>query len=187
MLDSIREIFDIIGIRFESIGFDFDEFTEFKQLVEALKVGKCPVVSVHNSYWNPASKDGSHAMVATGIKHKRGVQFIQLKNSHADNPNEPGKVQWFELIEILIWVNGIFLKFYKDIIDLPYNYTLEMEMFYIDFEFNMADPPVLKQKGFAINALIFHIIKVRKPLRQLSTLFNLSDDLKSALNDIQND
>ena len=62
-----------------------------------------------------------------------------------------------------------------------------MEMFYIDFQFNMADPPVLKQKGFAINALIFLIIKVRKPLRQLSTLFNLSDDLKSALNDIQND
>ena len=61
MLDSIREIFDIIGIQFESIGFHFHEYIEFKQLVAALKAGKCPVVSVHNSYWNPASEDGSHA------------------------------------------------------------------------------------------------------------------------------
>ena len=92
MLDSIREIFDIIGIRFESVGFNCDEYKEFKQLVAASKAGKCPVVTVPTSYWNPSSK-GSHAMVATGIKNKKGVDCIQLKNSHADNPNEPGKVQ----------------------------------------------------------------------------------------------
>ena len=90
MLDSIREIFDIIGIRFESIGFNYVEYTELKQLVVALNARKCPVVSVPTSYWNP-SNIGSHAMVATGIKNKRKSQFIQMKNSHADNPDEPGK------------------------------------------------------------------------------------------------
>ena len=92
MLDSIREIFDIIGIRFESIGSNYDEYTEFKQLVAALKAGKCPVIGVD-----------SHAMVATGIKNKRGVQYIQLKNSYADNPNKPGKIQFDKLIKILIF------------------------------------------------------------------------------------
>ena len=91
MLDSIREIFDIIGIRLESVGFNFARYKEFKQLVAALKAGKCPVISVPNSYLNPACTDGFHAMVATGIKHIRGAQFIQMKNSHADNPNAPGK------------------------------------------------------------------------------------------------
>ena len=93
MLDSIREIFDILGIRFESIQLHCDEYTEFKQLVAALQAEKCPVLNVHTSYWNPESEDGSHAMVATGIKNKGGAQFIQMKNSHADNPNEPGKFQ----------------------------------------------------------------------------------------------
>ena len=93
MLDSIREIFDIIGIRFDSIGFNCVEYTKLEQLVAALKAGKCPVVSVNNSYLNPISKDGAHAMVATGIKNKTGGQFIQMKNSHADNPNEQGKFQ----------------------------------------------------------------------------------------------
>ena len=60
-------------------------------------------------------------------------------------------------------------------------------VFYIDFQFNTADPPVFQQKGFTIDALRFWIINIRKPLKQLSALFNLSEDLKNALNDIQND
>ena len=99
MLDSIREIFDILGIRLESIGFNFDEYTELKQLIAVLKAGKCPVISVPNSYWNPTSKDGSHAMVATGIKEKKGLEFIQMKNSYADNPDEPGKFQLNKLMD----------------------------------------------------------------------------------------
>ena len=93
MLDSIREIFDVLGIRFESIQLHFDEYTEFKELVAALQAKKCPVLNVHTSYWNPESEHGSHAMVATGLKNEGGAQFIQMKNSHADNPNEPGKFQ----------------------------------------------------------------------------------------------
>ena len=111
MLDSIREIFDILGIRFESIRFHFDEYTEFKQLVAALQAGKCPVLNVHTSYWNPTSKNESHAMVATGIKNEGGAQFIQMKNSHADDPNEPGKFQislWsISLENILSWLETL--------------------------------------------------------------------------------
>ena len=92
MLDSIREIFDILGIRFESIGFYYDEYTQLEQLVAAIKAGKCPVIGVPTSYFSPGC-NGSHAMVATGIKNKSGVQIIQMKNSHADNPNEQGKIR----------------------------------------------------------------------------------------------
>ena len=92
MLDSICEIFDILGIRFESIGFYYDEYKQFKQMVAAIETGKCPVIGVPTSYFYQGG-NGSHAMVATGIKNKRGVQIIQMKNSHADNPNEPGKIR----------------------------------------------------------------------------------------------
>ena len=92
MLDSICEIFDILGIRFESIGFYYDEYKQFKQMVAAIETGKCPVIGVPTSYFYQGG-NGSHAMVATGIKNKRGVQIIQMKNSHADNPNESGKIR----------------------------------------------------------------------------------------------
>ena len=188
----------MICIRFESIGFNCEEYKEFKQLVAALEAGKCPVVSVPTSYWNPSSK-GSHAMVATGIKNKRAIQFIQLKNSHADNPDEPGKFNEISFNEPALSVKEILIYFlalviclnvfewWKDVIDLPYNDTLALEMFYIDFQFNIADPPVFQQKGFTIDALRFWIIYIRKSLKQLSTLFNLSEDLKNALNQMQND
>ena len=32
-------------------------------------------------------------MVATGIKNQNGIDYIQLKNSYADNPIEQGEVQ----------------------------------------------------------------------------------------------
>ena len=101
MLDSIREIFDIIGIRFELIGSNYDEYTEFKQLVAALKAGKCPVIGVD-----------SHAMVATGIKNKKGVQNIQLKNSYADNPDQPGKVQFNKPIKYSIYFLAVVMNYY---------------------------------------------------------------------------
>ena len=98
MLDSIREIFDISNIEFESIGFDFIEYEKFEKLHNAIKNGKCPVVDVLNEYFS-SDKNGSHAMVATGIKEEDGVSKIQLKNSFADNPNEKGKVL-FVLIDL---------------------------------------------------------------------------------------
>ena len=94
MLDSIREVFDILGHEFEAIVFDFVHFQRHEELVNAIANGTCPVVDVLNEYLNPGMNDGlSHAMVATGIKMDNGFQLIQLKNSHADDPNEHGKVQ----------------------------------------------------------------------------------------------
>ena len=93
MLDSIREIFDIIGIRFESIGFNWIIYKNEKDLIDGIKNGICPVVDVLKSYYS-SEKNGGHAMVATGIKEEDGVTKIQLKNSFADNPNEKGKVHF---------------------------------------------------------------------------------------------
>ena len=93
MLDSIREIFDIIGIRFESVGFNWIKYKNEKDLVDGIKNGKCPVVDVLKSYYS-SDTNGSHVMVATGIKETNGVKYIQLKNSFADDPNEPGNVHF---------------------------------------------------------------------------------------------
>ena len=91
MLDSIREIFDTVDIQFESVGFNWIKYKNEKDLIDGIKNGKCPVVDVLKSYYS-SDTDGSHVMVATGIKEENGVKNIQLKNSFADNPNEQGKV-----------------------------------------------------------------------------------------------
>ena len=91
MLDSIREVFDILVIEMESVNFDLIEYKSFEELANALNSGKCPVVDVLLEHYLPG-KSGSHAMVATGIKNDNGVKYIQMKNSFADNPNEQGKV-----------------------------------------------------------------------------------------------
>ena len=94
MLDSIREIFDILDFEFESIGFDLIEHKSFEELSHAINIGQCPVVDVLKKYYS-SDNDGSHVMVATGIKEKDGVKCIQLKNSFADNPSEQGKVLFY--------------------------------------------------------------------------------------------
>ena len=96
MLDSIREIFDILGIDFETIQFNCIAFNNERDLIDAIKNGKCPVVGVLKEYYS-SDKNGSHAMVATGIKEENGIKYIQLKNSFADNPNEQGKVHFANL------------------------------------------------------------------------------------------
>ena len=92
MLDSIREIFDILDLGIESIRINLIEYTNFEQLSDAIHNSKCPVVDVLNKYLYGQEKNGSHVMVATGLKNKNGVKCIELKNSYADNPNEQGKV-----------------------------------------------------------------------------------------------
>ena len=88
----LHEIFDILYFDFESVGFNLVKYKNFDDLVHAINNGKCPVVDVLKEHYS-SEKDGSHVMVATGIKHKDGVRCIQLKNSFADNPNEQGTVQ----------------------------------------------------------------------------------------------
>ena len=97
MLDSIRELFDMLFLDLESIGFGFVEYKNFEDVASAINGGKCPVVDVLGTYLDP-KRDGSHVMVATGLNTENGIDFIQLKNSYADNPDEPGKVQFSSLV-----------------------------------------------------------------------------------------
>ena len=97
MLDSIREIFDILGIDFESVRFNWIKYYNEKDLINAINNGKCPVADVLKSYYSTDTDrivPGSHAMVATGIQEENGAKKIQLKNSFADDPNEQGKVRF---------------------------------------------------------------------------------------------
>ena len=93
MLDSIREIFDILEFEFESVDFDLFRYNNFKDLTDAIDSRKCPVVDVLKMHYSN-DENGSHVMVATGIKNENGCEYIQLKNSFADNPNEQGKVHF---------------------------------------------------------------------------------------------
>ena len=99
MLDSIREIFDILDFEFEAVGFDFIKYKNFEDLITALNDDKCPVVDVLKKYLYSSEDNGSHALVATGITIKNGVKHIQLKNSFADDPSEKGKVHYFREIQ----------------------------------------------------------------------------------------
>ena len=105
MLDSIREIFDILGIQYEWIRFKIKKFNiekDLKQLEDAIKAEKCPVIGVPHSCWPDAKPEakGGHVMVAIDIKKDvtTGVQKIQMKNTYADKPHIPGKVRHKQLI-----------------------------------------------------------------------------------------
>ena len=94
MLDSIHEIFDILDLKFQSVRFNLIEYNTVNKLTNAINNGKCPVVDVLKTYLYSSEEDGSHVMVATGIRNQNGVKHIQLKNSFADNPKEQGKVHY---------------------------------------------------------------------------------------------
>ena len=97
MLDSIREIFDILNVEFESVRFALIEYMNYEQLSYAISIGKCPVVDVLKEYLYPSGggKENpvgeSTALVATGIKKENDIEYIQLKHSY-DDPNKGGKV-----------------------------------------------------------------------------------------------
>ena len=101
MLDSIREIFDILTLEFESVGFEFVRYRKFEEIVNAIDDGKCPIVDVLKKYLYCSDEDGSHVVVATGIRDQNGHKEIQLKNSFADNPNEQGKVHYKKNISVI--------------------------------------------------------------------------------------
>ncbi len=47
MLDSIREIFDILGLEFESVQFDYEQYCNTEELKRAVVVEKkCPIVGI---------------------------------------------------------------------------------------------------------------------------------------------
>ena len=93
MLDSIREVFDTLGIDFEAVRFSWIKYNCENDLIDAITSGNCPVVDVLKSFYS-SDTNGSHVMVATGVTEENGIKYIQLKNSFADDPNEQGKVRF---------------------------------------------------------------------------------------------
>ena len=98
MLNSIREIFDLLGIEFESIQFVSEKF-DYSSIIDAINnQKKCPAI-VGAQYDCSTGSVAAHAMVAAGVKTEtvqhgsstKQEYFIQCKNSYRDDPNESGK------------------------------------------------------------------------------------------------
>ena len=65
MLNSIRQIFDILNIPFNSINFVAEQFDQTTIINEINVNKKCPVITAANFSVSPPLV---HAMVATGVK-----------------------------------------------------------------------------------------------------------------------
>ena len=97
MLNSIREIFDLLGLHFESMKFVSDKFDTQSSIIDAINNRrKCPAI-VGAMYDISTGSLDAHVMVAAGVKTEtvqQGVKqeyFIQCKNSYRDDPNQSGK------------------------------------------------------------------------------------------------
>ena len=99
MLNSIREIIEIIGIDFDSMNFVVQKFSEPRMIIRAINnQRKCPAIVGAKFDFSTGSVD-AHVMVAAGIKTEtvqhgmsiRQEYFIQCKNSYRDDPNQSGK------------------------------------------------------------------------------------------------
>ena len=98
MLNSIREIFDIAGISFESMLFIEAKFDDQNSIIDAIDNQKlCPAIvgAKFDFSTRPVTVDCAHVMVAAGVKSETiGAStqyFIQCKNSYRDDPNQSGK------------------------------------------------------------------------------------------------
>ena len=92
MLESIREIFNIIG-RTE-VSIKLEEFAGSAQMRVAVQnKNKCPVISAIKLAVPLEDPFYVHAMVVTGIKSSKNKKqhFLQCKNSSRDDPDQPGK------------------------------------------------------------------------------------------------
>ena len=97
MLNSIREIFDIVGISFESMKFVDEQFDNERLIIDAINIQKkCPAITGAKFDFStrPVTVDCAHVMVAAGVKSETigasTQHFIQCKNSYRDQ-NQPGK------------------------------------------------------------------------------------------------
>ena len=97
MLNSIREIFDIAGISFESMLFIEAKFDDQNSIIDAIDNQKlCPAIvgAKFDFSTRPVTVDCVHVMVAAGVKSETigasTQHFIQCKNSYRDQ-NQPGK------------------------------------------------------------------------------------------------
>ena len=101
MLNSIREIFNLLRLSFQSMQFVPEKFDSQTSIIDAIhNQKKCPAIVGAKFDFSSGSVD-AHVMVATGIKTKnvqhgsssKQEYFIQCKNSYRDDPNQSGKFQ----------------------------------------------------------------------------------------------
>ena len=99
MLNSIRGIFDILDIDFESMQFVSEKFDTQTSIIDAINnQRKCPAI-VGAMYDISSGSGDAHVMVAAGVKTEtvqhgsstKQIYFIQCKNSYRDDPNQSGK------------------------------------------------------------------------------------------------
>ena len=107
MLQSVRKVFELAGIKPESIQFRKDQF-DATNIIDALTKDpkKCPVLPARE-----ISNPGSHVMVTAGAlkgsdfmpenKLLADQWFIQCKNSYSNDPMVPGIIQTY--IDTLCW------------------------------------------------------------------------------------
>ena len=109
MLHSVRRVFELAGIKPESVQFQKDQFDE-TNIIDALikDPKKCPVITTAD--FTDFFKDGitppcnMHVMVTAGalkgsefMPNNRVLAnewFIKCKNSYANDPDQQGKIQF---------------------------------------------------------------------------------------------
>ena len=96
MLNSIREIFDIAGISFESMLFIEAKFDDQNSIIDAIDNQRlCPAIVGAKFDFSAGLIECAHVMVAAGVKSETvgslTKYFIQCKNSYRDDPNQSGK------------------------------------------------------------------------------------------------
>ena len=106
MLRSIRKVFELLGIKPESILFQKEEFNS-QNIIDALRnePQKCPVITAADftDYFNSGGAPTSpHAMVTAGAlkgsefsknTNLANQWFIKCKNSYGNDPAQPGEIQ----------------------------------------------------------------------------------------------
>ena len=106
MLNSIRQIFEILNIPFNSMNFVAEQFDQTTIVNEIIVNKKCPVITAADltDYFKSQSMPTStHAMVTAGaLKGSEFMPsntiladqwFIKCKNSYGNDPTQPGKIQ----------------------------------------------------------------------------------------------
>ena len=99
MLNSVREIFDLVGIDFETTSLILEKFDTQKSIIHAIDKRKRPAIVGAKIDLLSGTVWCTHAMVATGVKTEHVLigssvkqqHFIQCKSSDREDPNQPGK------------------------------------------------------------------------------------------------
>ena len=66
-----------------------EEYSNAKDLVQAIQDGKCPVLVAANQ-----TKSLLHAMVAYGETKFGNVQYVKCKDSYGQDPSTPGNFHY---------------------------------------------------------------------------------------------